>query len=85
MKDILIFVIIFILLYFLITNKVIENFWGISTRYPYMSHDLRGNPNLIYRVYPDGTIYPDGYLYSPYFYTSDGELKHLPGNRYYIR
>lgn len=80
-------IIIFIIIIF--NANIIEKFrsipWSISTRNKYLSHDLRGDPNLIYRFYPDGSSYPDGFLYSPYYYTTNGTLKHNPNRKYYIR
>jgi hypothetical protein len=88
--DIWMWVALICLVLLLVTpRRIQESFWllpwSISTRNPRMSSDLRGDPNLIYRMYPDGGIYPDGYVYAPYFYTSHGRRRRIPHAGFYIR
>lgn len=45
--------------------------------------DIRGEPNIVYRMGPLGTILPYGYRFGPYMYDSQGNyFKYLDDTHY---
>jgi hypothetical protein len=81
-----IFGLLFVLIYTVITTKKYENFenlgylsnlwpfWNIPTRIPKLFYDIRGDPNLVYRRHVLGSFLPYGYVFGPYLYDSQGKL-----------
>ena len=89
MINLYIYIIIGLVIVYIIKYQSIEKFenftiWNYPTRMPRLFYDIRGDPNIIYRILMFGGYAPYGYVFGPYIYDSQGNLIYDKNKPYYI-